>query len=170
MAFPTTPAPESAGRVRQKAYMAVYGNGTTTIPNSPFNFYALKAFFLHLAANKGNPDLRYVNIDGLVNSSDGGNTADQILVDGPCTLFAVFLKKRGTVETIFKGTNHASTAGTNGTQDLAFALTAAGTEFVFYPDGRALSIGLTVTEDTTRTGSTLTLAANRVDGFVIVSA
>lgn len=170
MAFPTTPTTESAGRVRQKAYLAVYSNGTSTVPNSPFNYYAIKALFLHIAANKGNPDLRYVNIDGLVNSSDGGNTADQILVDGPCTLYAVFLKKRGATETIFKGTNHASVAGTNGTQDLAFALTVAGTELIVYPDGRALSTGLTVTEDTTRTGSTLTLAANRIDGFVIVSA
>lgn len=170
MAFPTTTPVESAGKVRQKAYAAVYGNGTTTLPNSPFNFYAMKAFFLHMAANKSNPDLRYTNIDGAVNSSDGGNTADQILVDGPCTLYAVFLRKRGTTETIFKGTNHASTAGTNGTQDLAFALTAAGTMVAVYPDGRALSIGLTVTEDTTRTGSTLTLLANRIDGFIIISA
>lgn len=161
---------QSAGLVRQKAYNAVYGNGTLTLPNSPFNFYAIKALFLHLAANKGNPDLFYKNIDGALNSSDGGNTVSQVLVDAACTLYAVFLRKRGTVETIFKATNHASTATTDGTQDLAFALTAAGTEVVVYPDGRAFSTGLTVTEDTTRTGSTLTLAANRIDGFVIVSA
>lgn len=161
---------ESAGRVRQKAYYSVYGNGTTTLPNSPFNFYAIKALFLHLAANKGNPDLFYKNIDGAYSSSDGGNNASQILVDAACTLYAVFLRKRGTTETIFKGSNHASTAGTDGTQDLSFALTAAGSELIVYPDGRALSTGLTVTENTTRTGSTLTLLANRLDGFVIVSA
>jgi len=170
MAFPTSPTTQSAGLVRQKAYNSVYANSTSTIPNSAFNFYAFKALFLHLAMNKGNPDLRYVNIDGLVNSSDGGATDSQVLVDGPCTLYAVFLRKRGTVETIFKGTNHASTMQDNGTQDLAFALTVAGTETIVYPDGRALSAGLTVTEDTDRTGSTLTLAANRIDGFVIVSA
>lgn len=161
---------QSAGLVRQKAYMAVYGNGTTALPNSPFNFYAFKALFLHLAANKGNPDLFYKNIDGAVHSSDGTATVSQVLVDAACTLYAVFLRKRGTTETILKGTNHATTAATDGTQDLAFALTAAGTEVVIYPDGRALSAGLTVTEDTTRTGSTLTLAANRIDGFVIVGA
>lgn len=161
---------QSAGLVRQKAYNAVYGNGTTTLPNSPFNFYAVKALFLHLAANKGNPDLFYKNIDGLVNSSDGGNTVSQILVDAACTLYAVFLRKRGATETILKASNNASTAATDGTQDLAFALTVAGTELIVYPDGRALSTGLTVTEDTTRTGSTLTLAANRIDGFVLVGA
>ncbi len=163
---------QSANLVRQKAYNSVYGNaiGTTSDPNSPLNFYVFKQLFIHLAMNKGNPDLFYKNVDGLVNSSDGGNTASQILVDAACTLYAIFLRKTGTTETIFKGTNHASTATTDGTQDIAIALTAAGSVFEIYPDGRALSTGLTVTEDTTRTGSTLTLKANRVDGFVIVGA
>lgn len=170
MAFPTSPTTESAGKVRQKAYAATYGTSTSTVPVSPFDFYAVKAFFLHIAANKGNPDLRYVNIDGVFSSSDGGANASQVLVDGPCTLYVVYLRKTGATETIVKISNHATTAGTDGTQDLAFALTAAGTEFVVYPDGRAESAGLTATENTTRTGSTLTLKANKVDGFVIVSA
>lgn len=170
MAFPTSPTTQSAGLVRQKAYAAVYGNGTTALPNSPFNFYAVKAFFLHLAANKGNPDLRYVNIDGAFSSSDGGNNASQVLVDGPCTLYAVWLRKRGATETIVKISNNATTAATDGSQDLAFALTAAGTEFIFYPDGRAESAGLTLTENTLRLTGVLTLLANRVDGFIIVSA
>jgi hypothetical protein len=163
---------QSANLVRQKAYISVYGNatGTSSNTNSPFNYYAFKALFLHLAMNKGNPDLFYKNIDGTYSASDGGNNASQILVDAACTLYAVFLRKVGSVETIVKGTNHASTAATDGTQDLAFALTVAGSETIVYPDGRALSTGLTVTENTTRTGSTLTLKANRVDGFVIVGA
>jgi hypothetical protein len=161
---------ESAGKVRQKAYNAVYGNGTTTLPNSPFNFYAMKALFLHLAANKGNPDLFYKNIDGAYSSSDGGNTASQVLVDAALTLYAVFLRKRGSTETIVKGSANSTTAGTNGTQDLAFALTAAGSVLIVYPNGRAIASGLTITENTTRTGSTLTLLADRVDGFVIVGA
>lgn len=161
---------ESAGRVRQKAYNSVYGNGTTAIPVSPFNFYALKALFLHLAANKNNPDLFYKNIDGSFSSSDGGNNASQVLCDAACTLYAVFLRKRGSTETILKGSNNATTAATDGTQDLAFAQTVAGTELVVYPDGRAMSAGLTVTENTTRTAGTLTLLANRIDGFVIIGA
>jgi hypothetical protein len=163
-------APVNANIARQKAYNTVYGTGTTASPVSPYDFYAVKSFFLHMALNKGNPDLQFVPVDGIFSSSDGGANASQVLVNGPCTLYAVFLKKVGTVETIFKGSNNASTAGTDGTQDLAFALTAAGTIFAAYPDGRALSTGLTVTENTTRTGSTLTLKANKLDGFVIVSA
>lgn len=168
MAFPASPTTESANLVRQKAYATVYGSGTSTSKISPFQFYALKALFLNFAANKANPDLRYVNVDGKVGASDGTNSNDQILVDGPCTLYAIFLKKKGSTETVFKGTNHASTSQTNGTQDIAIALTAAGTYLGVYPDGRALSTGLTVCTNTDRTGSTGTLLANRIDGFVII--
>lgn len=163
---------ESAGRVRQKAYSTVYASatGTSADPISPFNFYALKDFFLHWAANKGNPDLQYINVDGTYSSSDGGNNASQVLANAACTLYVVFLKKVGTTESIFKWTDHASTAGTAGTQDGAIAQTAVGSVLEVYPDGRALANGLTVTENTTRTGSTLTLKANRQDGFVIIGA
>lgn len=160
----------NANIARQKAYSVVYGSGTTTNPISPFQFYAIKAFFLHMAANKGNPDLKFIPVDGNYSSSDGGNNASQVLVDAACTLYLVFLRKIGSTETIFKGSANATTAGTNGTQDLAIAATVAGTVLEVYPDGRAIASGLTVTENTTRTGSTLTLLANRLDGFVIVGA
>lgn len=134
-------------------------------------FMALKALFLHLAANKGNPDLFLKNIDGNVGSSDGGNTASQVLVDGPCTVYAIYLKKTGATATWFKGTNHASTATTDGTEDFSYKLTTAAEEDLFlFPTGHALSTGLTITTNTTATGSTLSLLANRIDGFVIVSA
>lgn len=164
---------QSAQLVRQKAYFSTYSyNASTTSPEqvSPLNYYVFKAFFLHMAMNKGNPDLNYTNIDGLYNSSDGGNTADQVLCNGPCTLYAIFLRKTGSTSTSFKWTNHASTATTDGTQDGVISMTVAGSCFQIFPDGRALSTGLTVTEDTTRTGSTLTLKANKIDGFVILGA
>ncbi len=130
-------------------------------------FLALKQY---LAQNKRNPDLQFKAIDGTVNSSDGGNTVSQVLADAACTLYAVYLFKKGAVETIFKGSNHATVAATDGTQDLAIAATVAGDVFEIYPDGRALSTGLTVTEDTTRTGAVLTLLANQMSGFVVIGA
>lgn len=153
---------ESAGRVRQKTYMINRNAGV---------FYALKALFLHLAANKGNPDLFIKNIDGAVGTSDGGNTASQVLVDAACTVYAVYLKKTGATATWFKATNHASTATTDGTEDFSYKLTTAAEEDLFlFPSGRALATGLTITTNTTATGSTLALLANRIDGFVIVGA
>ena len=133
--------------------------------------YMLKALRLHLATNKGNPDLQFVAIDGNTNASDGGNSANQVLADAACTLYAVYLKKTGSTATWFKATNHATTATTNGGADISTQMTTANQEQVFvYPTGFALSAGLTVTENTTATGSTLTLLANRIDGFVIIGA
>ena len=153
---------ESATKVRQKTRMITRNSGV---------FYALKALFLQLAANKGNPDLFYKNIDGLAGSSDGGNSNSVVLVDAACTLYAIWLKKTGATATFFKATNHASTGATDGTQDLGYKLTTSGEENLFlFPNGHALSAGLTISEDTTATGSTCTLAANKIDGFVIVGA
>jgi hypothetical protein len=152
----------SANLVRQKTYMINRNSGV---------FYALKALFLHLAANKGNPDLFLKNIDGLVNSSDGGNSNDQVMVDAACTLYAIYIKKTGSTATFFKVTNHAATGTTDGTQDLGYKLTTSLEEdLLLFPSGRAFSAGIVVSADTTATGATATLKANRIDGFVIVSA
>jgi hypothetical protein len=134
-------------------------------PASQEAFLALKKY---LAQNKRNPQLQFITIDGTVNSSDGGNTVSQVLANAACTLYATYLVKKGSVETIYKASNNATTAATDGTQDQAIAATVAGDVFEIYPDGRFLSAGLTVTEDTTRTGSTLTLLANQMSGFVVI--
>lgn len=138
---------------------------------NPGVFYCLKSFFLHLAANQGNPDLLYVPIDGQINASDGGNTASQVLADAACKLYLLYLKKNGSTATSFKASNNATTATTDGTQALGYILTDSAEENLFcFPTGHAFSTGLTVTENTTATGSTLTLAANKIDGFVIIGA
>lgn len=144
------------------------------VNDNPGVFYALKALFLHLAANKGNPDLQIVNIDGTYSSSDGGNNASQVLVAGAGNLFAIYLKQRGVAaETWFKLTDNATTATTNGGADLTYGFNNATVkeEVLFlFPVGRTFANGLTMTENTTATGSTLTLKANREDGYVIISA
>lgn len=153
---------QSANLVRQKTYM---------INRNPGIFYALKGLFLHLSANKGNPDLFLKNIDGRVNASDGTNTTSQILVDAACTLYAIYLKKTGTVATWFKATDSATTATTNGGADISFVVTLASEEVLLqYPTGHSLANGLTVSENTTATGATGELLANRLDGYSIVSA
>lgn len=162
--------PQSGNLVWQKVKNYLSNVNIASKGANPVSQEAFLALKKYLAQNKRNPDLQLLPIDGTVNSSDGGNTVSQILMAGACTLFAIYLIKKGATETIFKGSNHASTAATDGTQDLAIAATVAGDVFEIYPDGRALSTGLTVTEDTTRTGSTLTLLANQCSGFAIVGA
>lgn len=153
---------QSANIVRQKTYM---------INRNPGIFYALKALFLHLAANKGNPDLQIVNVDGGATASDGGNTAAQVAANAACTLYAVYLKKTGSTATWFKATDNASTPTTNGGADISLVITTASDEvLLLFPTGHAMANGITYTEDTTATGSTLNLKANRIDGFIILGA
>ena len=141
--------------------------GVGANPASQNAFLDLKAY---LSQDKRNPQLQFLPIDGTYNSSDGGNNVSQVLIAGACTIYAIYLKKSGTVETIVKYSNNATTAATDGTQDGAIAATAAGDVFEIYPDGRALATGFTLTEDTTRTTATLTLLANQMSGFAIVGA
>lgn len=124
----------------------------------------------YIATQGGNPQLQFVPVNGTTNSSDGTNTVSQILADAACTLYGVYLKKSGATETIFKGSASATTAATDGTQKYAISKAAAGDVALVYPTGDAVASGLTVTMDTSRTGSTLTLLANKFDGFVIIGA
>lgn len=156
-------ATQSANLVRQKTYM---------INDNPGVFYALKALFLHLAANKGNPDLQLVNVDGTSMSSNGG-AAQQVIVGSAANIFAIYLKQRGVVETWFKLTDHATVCQTNGTADLTYGFNNATTkeEVLFlFPVGRTVANGVTIDENTTATGATETLKLNRLDGYIILSA
>lgn len=152
---------QNANLVRQKTFM---------INRNPGVFYALKAFFLHLAANKGNPDLQLVNVDGTSMASDGG-AADQVIANAACTLYAVYLKKVGSTAVWFKVGDSATVAAGDGTDVLTHKLTTLAQEdLLLYPTGMAFANGISIEEDTTSTGTTRTLAANRADGFIILGA
>lgn len=157
---------EGANSVWNRVKIATAGQNA----ESGLIFKALKSY---LATQGKNPKLQYVAIDGSINSSDSGNTAAQILLAGACRIYALYLIKRGTTAAWFKGSDHATTAATDGTQAIAEhdANAVAGDEIIrIWTDGKSLANGLTVTEDTTATGSTLTLLANRYDGFVILGS
>lgn len=140
---------------------------------SPSVQLQLKALKTYLATQGKNIDLAYLVINGTTNSSDGTNTASQVLADAACRVYAIYLKKSGTTACWFKGSDHATTATTDGTQVIAEhdANAAAGNEILrTFVAGKSLASGLTVTMDTTATGSTLTLLANKFDGFAIIGA
>ncbi len=154
-------ANESANLVRQKTRMAT---------RTPGVFYALKALFLHLAANKGNPDLTYKNIDGYTNASDGTNSDDNVIAAAATTLYAIYLKKgTGSTANYFKLTNHATTGQTNGTSsDLDYTITTASEENLFlFPNGHTMSAGITISQNTASNGATNSLLVDCCSGFVI---
>lgn len=155
---------ESANRVRQKTF---------AFSRNPGIFYLLKALFLHFAANKSNSiQLQLVNVDGTSMSSDGG-AAQQVVANVACTLYAIYLITRttGPTTTWFKLTDNASTCTTNGGEDIHYAFKAKSEERLYVaPIGHAMSNGITIDENTTATGGTETLKANRLDGFIILGS
>lgn len=151
---------ESATKVRQKTRMAV---------RNPGIFYALKALFLHLACNKGNPDLFFATITGTTVDDAGG----QVLVDAPCTLYAVYGKKAATATdvylAIFDDATDDAGAGTDGRVVLPFLLSG---EEAFYlsPDGLTLAAGCVAKAYTDFDGTTDSTDTDCPNGFAIIGA
>src|ERR1035437_3294307 len=162
---------QSAGLVRQKAYNAVYGSGTGTAVNSvsPYHFYAIKQLFLHLAMNKGNPDLQFLPYTAEQAIANGGTD----LVGAACTLYAWFAKaRRSSATTVaFQSINDAAdNSATTTTVDSALVDITGAQFLIVHPNGKALTTGLTISSESAVGGATETTAALATDGFIIVGA
>lgn len=150
----------SALKARQKSLM---DNRT------PGVFYALKALFLHLAANKNNPDLFF---DVLPGSSNEG------LVNGTCTLYALYLKHGngatpGTgVAAYYKLSDHATVVQAD--SDIIVESDTVNEEFLLlYPQGHAFTTGIAAGSYTAYNGgntTTASTAGDQLSGFAIVGA
>lgn len=151
---------QSANLVRQKTYMT---------NRNPGIFYALKALFLHLAANKGNPDLAIINIDGATADDASG----QILVNAACTLYAVYGKKTATDTdsylVLFDDAADDTGAATDARIVLPFLI--SGDEHIFIAsNGIPMAAGLVAKTYTDFDGVTDSTAGDSPNGFVIVGA
>ncbi len=155
---------QSAGKVRQKVYNVIQGGVTGALVRSPGIFYDVKSLFLHLSMNKGNPDLFFNALPG---SSNEG------LVNGACTLYALYLKK-GTVATAayYKLSNHATVVQAD-SQVIIEGHTAGEEVFLFWPDGKIFTTGIAAGSYTAYNGSNVTTAStatHELSGFAIVGA
>lgn len=162
-------ATANANLARQKAYNAVYGQGTTTLPVSPFHFYALKALFLHLAANKGNPDLQFIPYSAAQITTNGGYSPD---IDA-ALIYAWYVKGVRTSGTTaaFVALHDATDNSATTTTVLTTKLNATGQSALsVYPDGFRLATELTISSATAVGGATESSAADAAVGFVIVAA
>ncbi len=160
---------QSAGLVRQKAYNAVYGGGTSTVKISPYFFYAVKSFFLHMSMNKGNPDLQFLPY-GTADSTTNGGTD---LTGAAATLYAWFGSGQRTTGTTaaFEAIHDASSNGATTTTVWTAKLNAAGQAFwVCEPNGRALATGCTISSATAVGGSTESTATDSSNGFIVIGA
>jgi len=153
----------NANVARQSLYnMSAELGGSKT--RSSAVFYIMKALFLHLAANKGNPDLE------LKYQTSGANAS---IVGGACTMYAIFLKK-GVVATdsYFKLSNHATQV--QAASEVIVKSSVAGEEFcAVWPNGYALDTGCTSGSYTAYDGANATTASTATHnfyGYVLVGA
>jgi len=160
---------QNANLVRQKAYNAVYSPlGTTTSAISPYHFYAIKAFFLHWAANKGNPDLQFIPFTAEQAVTNLGTD----LTTGAGTLYVWFAKARRTTGTtaafvaLHDAADNSATTTTLATQKI----NATGQQYILvHPNGVPFATSLAISSATAVGGATESATADAADGFVIVS-
>lgn len=139
-----------------------------TFPDSRWPGVAttLTALWKHMQ-QLSNPDLKIKFISGL-------DSADVVVSDSACKLYAVFMKKptASTTDAWAKGSNHATVAAANG--DFVTYLrgtSGGGREYCpIYADGLPLGTGFTVGSHTTVNGNTKSAAADAWTGFAIVGA
>lgn len=163
---------QNANLVRQKVYNALQNQtGTSAGSGDPSAWYAFKAFFLNMAANKGNPDLQFYAFNATdAVAGDGEDTG----IDAACKLYAVYVKKTATAtDTWFRVYDDADNdSEVIGDAVIEVALKDAGDLFyAFYPNGEAIADGVVVTFTTTP-GDTTTQssAADAGNGFLVLGA
>jgi hypothetical protein len=125
----------------------------------------LRALFKHMES-KSNPDLKFQAISGL-------ETADVVLSDSACKLYALYLVKptASTVNAWMHLSDHA-TVSSSGDVTVKFVGTGGGGQVhcVTFPDGLQLATGATVGCHTAVGGTSKSLVADAVTGFGIVGA
>lgn len=115
----------------------------------------------------GNPDLKFLSFSGL-------ETADAVISDAACRVYAIYMKKpaASTTNAWLKGSDHASAAAANGDFVTKLLGTGGGGReyLVIYPDGLPFGTGLTLGCHTTVNGNTKSAVADAATGFAIVGA
>lgn len=121
----------------------------------------LKGLFSYLAQHKSNPELYFEAFSDL--------TADQVISDAACKVYAIYMKKQATATgAFFKASDHA-TATSATAAELVQELPSSGDEFaLLYPNGWAQGTGFTIGSDTTADGNTSSTSGDGPNGFVIV--
>lgn len=127
---------------------------------------ALRSLSKHMQV-LGNPDLQLVEYSGL-------QSADAVIANVGCKLFALYMKKPAgsTVDSWLKGSNHATIAAANG-DIVAYLRGTSGGGRQYCPvfhDGLPLGTGLTLGAHTTVNGNSKSLVADAPTGFAIIGA
>jgi hypothetical protein len=149
---------EAIANVKRRCLAEAKGVGTQA---------ALRMLFEVLNDKHKNPDLKIAFFSTLT-------SADKVVSDSPCKVFAVFGKKpaASTTDAWLKGSDHATVAAANGDFVAKFVGTGGGGKehCVTFPDGLPMATGFTLGCHTTVNGNTKSATADDVTGFAIVGA
>jgi hypothetical protein len=121
------------------------------------------AFFSWINQQGGKPDLQVKEFDNLTNT-------DTVIADAACKVYAIVLKKGTTTAAFFKGTDHASTGATDGTQQISLRQNSVKVDILVFPKGLPMAAGLTLRSNTTGTGNTTSAAGDGASGVVLLGA
>jgi hypothetical protein len=127
----------------------------------------LRTLFSYLSQHKPGIELQFVPVSGL-------DSADVVVADVACRLYALFLRKPTSSATTayVKGSDHASAQGANAELGIMFLGTGGGGQEACqcYPAGLMFGTGLTLDCHTTSSGTTKSDAADAPVGFAIVGS
>jgi hypothetical protein len=139
----------------------VFNYLSSSTRGNPFVHEQMRAVFSYLAQHGVNPDLQFVPYADL--------SADTVIADAACKIYAIFGKKRNTAtDAFFKGNDSATvTSGTDDDINLSF-LIANQVQVWIDPAGWAMANGFTIASDTAANGTTSTTAGDGPDGFVLL--
>lgn len=165
-------ATQNANLVRQKVHNALNNvTGTTAGSGDPSLQYAVKSFFLNMAANKGNPDLQFLTF----NATDAvAGDGEDHGIDAACKVYLIYIKKTATAtdswyRLIDDADNDSEVVG-----DVRVEIgltTASDQAILWFPNGLDFADGL-VSTFTTTPGDTATqsAAADAGNGFIVIGA
>lgn len=155
---------EDANLVWQKVNIALDSLGAKSFHRDAFR--ALKAY---LSQVKKNPNLQFVNV--IATTIDDAN--GQVIMDGPCKIYGIYLKKQATSVDVYTAFLNDDTDDASPITDVRVVLgTIDSSEqcAAFYPDGLAMSVGVVGKAYTEFDGTTDSSSADTPNGFVILGA
>lgn len=129
----------------------------------PLSFALLDQLFRYFSQHGANPDLQVVFYANL--------TADSIVADAACRVYAVYGRKQNTAtDAYFKGNDSATvTSGSDDDINLEF-LEALDSQVWVSKKGLPMANGFTIGSDTSANGTSATSTGDGPDGFVIIGA
>lgn len=155
---------ENANLVWQKAAIALDSLGANKAMRETFR--ALKAY---LSQEKRNLNLQFVAIDAtLVDDANG-----VVLMDGPCRVYGMFLKKQATTPDVYLALLNDDTDDASPITDVRAVVglqEASEQAALVYPAGAVMSVGVVGKSYTEFDGTTDSSSADTPNGFVILGA